>query len=111
MSGIDTPPRDTIETYRDFPRDQLVHEYGLPGTPDKTKVLVLEDHPIDTNRWAIVFELIFQLVEDNDPTKAWRVIYLRGATELQEQGLWENSNYVSAERMQLVTKQVWEVIE
>lgn len=85
-------------------------ELDLPRRPGKYEnCTVIEDEIYDTRRWSIEHALIFQL-PDQPEDEAWSVCYSHGATEMQEQGPWDDEEEVEATLMKLVEKtvNVWE---
>lgn len=73
-----------------FSRDYLMKELDLPY--DNTIV----DNIIDTTRWSIIHEIVF---EDNG--KFYRTTYSEGATECQDERPWEYEDEVECEEVEL----------
>lgn len=64
----------------------------------------------DTTRWAHVYEFIFRAPDDG---KTYRVFYWRGATEMQDQDLWNWDNEIEADEVEQVqvTKTEWKPVK
>lgn len=64
----------------------------------------------DITRWAHVYEFVFRNPDDG---KAYRVYYYRGATEMQDQDLWNWENKVKAVEVEQVqvTKTEWKPVK
>lgn len=70
---------------------------------------VISDTVIDTSRWSIIYELVFQL--DGQPEdEAWCVGYSVGATERQDERPWQDEDTVEATLVKRIQKlvTVWE---
>jgi len=82
-----------------FSKEYLVKK----GLPDSAIV----DKMIDTTRWSIVHEIVF---EDNN--KFYKTTYNVGATENQSESAWEYQTEVTCVEVHLVEKtvKVWEVV-
>ncbi|MFJ6010179.1 hypothetical protein ACIQHZ_31325 [Streptomyces halstedii] len=96
---------------RTFTRDELA-DIGVPfecgeyaGTAEE-----LHCELWDTTRWAHVYEFVFRNPDDG---KAYRVLYRTGATEYQDQDLWnweDRIKGVEVEEVQVMTT-VWKPVE
>lgn len=73
-----------------FSRDYLMKELDLPYGNTIT------DNIIDTTRWSIIHEIVF---EDNG--KFYRTTYSEGATECQDERPWEYEDEVECEEVEL----------
>lgn len=73
-----------------FSRDYLMKELDLPY--DNTIV----DNIIDTTRWSIIHEIVF---ENNE--KFYMTTYSEGATECQDERPWEYEDEVECEEVEL----------
>lgn len=73
-----------------FSRDYLMKELDLPYGN------VIMDDIIDTTRWSIIHEIVF---EDNG--KFYRTTYSEGATECQDEKPWEYEEEVECEEVHL----------
>lgn len=73
-----------------FSRDYLMKELDLPYGN------VIMDDIIDTTRWSIIHEIVF---EDNG--KFYRTTYSEGATECQDERPWEYKDEVECEEVEL----------
>lgn len=64
----------------------------------------------DTTRWAHVYEFVFRNPDDG---KAYRVYYWRGATEDQDQDLWNWEGKITAVEVEQVqvTKTEWKPVK
>jgi hypothetical protein len=64
----------------------------------------------DTNRWAHVYECVFRAPDDG---KAYRVYYYRGATEMQDQDLWDWEKEIRAVEVEpvQVTATEWKPVK
>lgn len=81
-----------------FSRDYLVNELGLPY--DNTIV----DKIIDTTRWSIVHEIVFE-----DKGHFYSTTYSEGATEMQDERPWEYDDEINCTEVELkeVTVKKW----
>lgn len=86
------PPRKIKRITRNFTRAEL-EQLGLPYEGYDCKILANEMY--DKSRWAIEYELVFRLPEQPED-EAWRVYYWKGATEYQEQDVWNDASTVTA---------------
>ncbi|AWN05255.1 hypothetical protein SEA_IBANTIK_31 [Streptomyces phage Ibantik] len=96
---------------RIFTRDEL-DGIGVPFECDPKNGYAeeLHDELWDTTRWAHVFEFVFRAPDDG---KAYRVYYWTGATEMQDQDLWDWDDEITAievEQVQ-VTKTEWKPVK
>lgn len=73
-----------------FSRDYLVNECELPWYG------AVVDRIIDTTRWSIVHEIVF---EDNG--KFYMTTYSEGATECQDERPWEYDDEVKCTEVEL----------
>lgn len=82
-----------------FSREYLTKELGLPYD-----CFPIEDNIIDTSRWSIIHEIIFE-----DGGKIYRTTYSEGATEMQWEKPWEYEEEVECEEVELreVTVNKW----
>lgn len=82
-----------------FSREYLTKELGLPYD-----CFPIEDNIIDTSRWSIIHEIIFE-----DGGKFYRTTYSEGATEMQWEKPWEYEEEVECEEVELreVTVNKW----
>lgn len=78
-------------------KDFLIEELGLPGT-------AIKDTITSTSRWSEHHEIIF--AHDG---KFYRTHYSQGLTEYQDESVWEYSEEVDCEEVELVEKlcKVW----
>lgn len=72
-----------------FNKDYLKNKLDLP-------INAVVDEIIDTTRWSIVHEIVF---EDNE--KFYQTIYSEGATEMQLESPWEYENEVECTEVEL----------
>lgn len=80
---------------RDFSREEL-DEIGVPwecDASDDSYAEELHDELCDTTRWAHVHEFVFRSPYDG---KAYRVYYWTGATESQDQDIWNWADKIEA---------------
>lgn len=73
-----------------FSKDYLKDELDLPYGN------TIVDRIIDTTRWSIVHEIVF---EDNG--KFYQTTYSEGATEMQDERPWEYEDEVECEEVEL----------
>lgn len=73
-----------------FSKDYLKDELDLPYSN------TIVDRIIDTTRWSIVHEIVF---EDNG--KFYQTTYSEGATEMQDERPWEYEDEVECEEVEL----------
>ena len=73
-----------------FNKDYLVNELDLPYGR------VIVDKIIDTSRWSIIHEIVF---EDNG--KFYQTTYSEGATECQDERPWEYEDEVECYEVEL----------
>ena len=66
-----------------IPKDQLVGDWGLPHDPTNGAV-VMEDAIVRHSRWSVHHRLVFAV-----DGKFYRAEYSVGATEMQENGAWD----------------------
>lgn len=87
-----------------FPKSFLIDALELPWSNSPHFV---EEKLVDSNRWSLVYELIFK-----DEGKYYRCYYSVGATEIQDEGPWEYVSDVECEEVHHVDKvvKVWEAI-
>ena len=78
-----------------FSKDYLKDELDLPYSN------TIVDRIIDTTRWSIVHEIIF---EDNG--KFYQTTYSEGATEMQDERPWEYEDEVECEEVELREEKV-----
>lgn len=85
-----------------FSKDYLKDELDLPYSN------TIIDKIIDTTRWSIVHEIVF---EDNG--KFYQTTYSEGATEMQDERPWEYEDEVECEEVELreVKVKKWMPIE
>ena len=85
-----------------FSKDYLKNELGLPYEN------AIVDKIIDTTRWSIVHEIIF---EDNG--KFYQTTYSEGATEMQDERPWEYEDEVECTEVELCEVKVkkWMPVE
>lgn len=74
-----------------FNKEYLTKELGLPYD-----CKLIEDDIIDTTRWSIVHEIVF---EDNG--KFYMTTYSEGATEYQDERPWEYEDEVKCTEVEL----------
>lgn len=74
-----------------FNKEYLTKELGLPYD-----CKLIEDDIIDTTRWSIVHEIVF---EDNG--KFYMTTYSEGATEYQNERPWEYEDEVKCTEVEL----------
>ena len=86
-----------IKLNRDFLKNKLDLPYNA-----------LEENIIDTSRWSIHYEIIFEY--DN---KFYKTYYSQGATECQDESPWEYEEEVECTEVHKVPKiiEAWEPIE
>lgn len=85
-----------------FSRDYLKNELDLPyGNTVVDKI-------IDTTRWSIVHEIVF---EDNG--KFYQTTYSEGATEMQDERPWEYDDEITCTEVELkeVMMKKWVPVE
>lgn len=82
-----------------FSREYLVNELGLPY--ENTIV----NDIVDTTRWSVIHEIVFM----NKDGKFYQTSYSEGATECQDESLWENESEVECYEVELkeVTVKKW----
>ena len=73
-----------------FSKDYLKDEFDLPYSN------TVVDKIIDTTRWSIVHEIVF---EDNG--KFYQTTYSEGATEMQDERPWEYDDEVECTEVEL----------
>lgn len=78
-----------------FSKDYLKNELDLPYSN------TIVDRIIDTTRWSIVHEIVF---EDNG--KFYQTTYSEGATEMQDERPWEYEDEVECEEVELREEKV-----
>lgn len=78
-----------------FSKDYLKDELDLPYSN------TIVDRIIDTTRWSIVHEIVF---EDNG--KFYQTTYSEGATEMQDERPWEYEDEVECEEVELREEKV-----
>jgi len=83
-----------------FPKSLLVDELDLPYNSD----IVKQDEVVDTSRWSVIHELIFE-----HEGKHYRTFYSKGATEYQDESPWEYDEDVKCTEVELkeVTVKQW----
>ncbi|MGC9439293.1 hypothetical protein [Streptomyces sp. WG5] len=96
---------------RIFTPDEL-DAIGVPFEcdPENGYAEELHDELYDTTRWAHIYEFVFRNPDDG---KSYRVYYWRGATEMQDQDLWNWDKEIKAievEQVQ-VTKTEWKPVK
>ena len=74
-----------------FNKEYLTKELGLPYD-----CKLIEDDIIDTTRWSIVHEIVFE-----DKGKFYMTTYSEGATEYQDERPWEYENEVKCTEVEL----------
>lgn len=96
---------------RVFTRDEL-DAIGVPFECDHENGYAEELHRElwETTRWAHVYEFVFRAPDDG---KAYRVFYWRGATEMQDQDLWNWDDDIWADEVEQVqvTKTEWKPVK
>lgn len=77
---------DITNNYKNkiFTKEYLTEELELPYN-------AIEDDVIDTSRWSILHEIVFQ---DNDG-KFYKTSYSVGATECQDEAPWEYEDNIT----------------
>ena len=78
-----------------FSKDYLKDELDLPYSN------TIVDRIINTTRWSIVHEIVF---EDNG--KFYQTTYSEGATEMQDERPWEYEDEVECEEVELREEKV-----
>ena len=80
-----------------FNREYLLEDLDLPYNAIERKI-------IDRTRWSIIYEMIF---EDNE--KFYRCIYLDGATEYQDQDIFDDEKEIECEEVEkkVVQREEW----
>lgn len=73
-----------------FSRDYLVDERDLPYSD------AIVDRIVDTTRWSIVHEIVFE-----DDGKFYMTTYSEGATEQQDEKPWEYEEEVECTEVEL----------
>lgn len=94
-----------IFTPEDLEKIGVPYECGHEDTAEE-----LHCELYDTTRWAHIYEFVFRAPDDG---KAYRVYYWRGATEMQDQDLWDWENKIKAvevEQVQVVTTE-WKPVK
>lgn len=74
-----------------FNKEYLTKELGLPYD-----CKLIEDDIIDTTRWSIVHEIVFE-----DKGKFYMTTYSEGATEYQDERPWEYEDEVKCTEVEL----------
>lgn len=74
-----------------FNKEYLTKELGLPYD-----CKLIEDDIIDTTRWSIVHEIVFE-----DKGKFYMTTYSEGATEYQDERSWEYEDEVKCTEVEL----------
>lgn len=74
-----------------FNKEYLIKELGLPYN-----CKLIEDDIIDTTRWSIVHEIVFE-----DKGKFYMTTYSEGATEYQDERPWEYEDEVKCTEVEL----------
>lgn len=74
-----------------FNKEYLTKELGLPYD-----CKLIEDDIIDTTRWLIVHEIVFE-----DKGKFYMTTYSEGATEYQDERPWEYEDEVKCTEVEL----------
>ena len=74
-----------------FSREYLTKELGLPYD-----CKLIKDDIIDTTRWSIVHEIVFE-----DKGKFYMTTYSEGATEYQDERPWEYEDEVKCTEVEL----------
>jgi len=73
-----------------FSKDYLVNELDLPYGR------VITDKIVDTSRWSIIHEIVF---EDNG--KFYQTTYSEGATECQDERPWEYKDEIDCYEVEI----------
>lgn len=73
-----------------FSKDYLVNELDLP------RYNTIFDRIVDTTRWSIIHEIVF---EDNE--KFYMTTYSEGATECQDERPWEYDDKIECTEVEL----------
>jgi hypothetical protein len=96
---------------RVFTRDEL-DAIGVPFEcdPENGYAEELYDELFDTTRWSHVREFVFRAPDDG---KAYRVYYWVGATEMQDQDVWNWDNKIAGAEVEQVqvTKTKWKPVK
>ena len=74
-----------------FNKEYLTKELGLPYD-----CKLIEDNIIDTTRWSIIHEIVFE-----DHGKFYMTTYSEGATEMQWEKPWEYDDEVECTEVEL----------
>lgn len=74
-----------------FNKEYLTKELGLPYD-----CKLIEDDIIDTTRWSIVHEIVFE-----DKGKFYMTTYSEGATEYQDERPWEYEDEIKCTEVEL----------
>lgn len=74
-----------------FNKEYLTKELGLPYD-----CKLIEDDIIDTTRWSIVHEIVFE-----DKGKFYMTTYSEGATEYQDERPWEHEDEIKCTEVEL----------
>lgn len=74
-----------------FNKEYLTKELGLPYD-----CKLIEDDIIDTTRWSIIHEIVFE-----DKGKFYMTTYSEGATEYQDERPWEYEDEVKCTEVEL----------
>lgn len=84
-----------------FSKDYLVNTLDLPWS-------ALEDKVIDTSRWSIEHEIVFE-----DDGKYYQTAYSVGATECQEERPWEYEDEIECTEVEkkMVMVEKWVAVE
>lgn len=80
-----------MEKIKVFNKEYLTKELGLPYD-----CKLIEDDIIDTTRWSIVHEIVFE-----DKGKFYMTTYSEGATEYQDERPWEYEDEVKCTEVEL----------
>ena len=96
----------------DLPQD--VGDY--PAVVDAPAMTVHENRILGLSRWSVKHEMVFSLASGphaNKPGEAWRVKYQHAATEVQDEGPWENEDEVKATLVHAEERRVmvWEPVK
>lgn len=73
-----------------FSKDYLKNELDLPYEN------AIVDNIIDTSRWSIIHEIVFE-----DKGKFYKTYYSEGATEMQDERPWEYEDNIECTEVEL----------
>lgn len=111
--------KTTVKFTADYLRDvlDLPQDVGdYPAVRDAPAMTVHENRILGLLRWSVKHEVVFSITSGphaNKPGEAWRVKYQHAATEVQDEGPWENEDEVTATLVRSAERPVtvWEPVK